>query len=416
MMSIYLSEEDIYRNLVTLKQVVFEVTEACNLSCEYCAYSSMYDSYAPRNNKKMPFAYAKNIIDYLSSLWIKNDSTKLEIAPTTTFGFYGGEPLLNINLIARIIDYIESLKLNRKIQYAMTTNATLLNQCMDYLVEKDFTLLVSLDGDKEANAYRVTKDGNSSFEQVFENLILCKKKYPSFFENNINFNTVLQDKSSIDKIVSFFLTNFGKIPRMGEINPYHIDPDYLSKYQSMYRSKKDCLSRSQHRAAISKKIFLEDPYVNQVFYFLRYHSGNFFSNYKDLFLDVDSVKRTITGTCTPFMLRMFVTSQGKILPCEKISHDFSYGTVEEKGVDLNVADVAKQYNEYIKTIEKQCFACKAKDNCSQCIYDLPNQNGSFCCSEMVTEKSIERYRDTCFKYLQEHPYLYRQLLENTSFV
>lgn len=415
-MGVYLSEDDIYRNLVTLRQVVFEVTESCNLSCEYCAYSSMYDGYDPRNNKKMPFAYAKNIIDYLSSIWIKNDSINSEIVPTTTFGFYGGEPLLNINLIKQIIDYVEALKLNRNIQYAMTTNATLLNQYMDYLVEKDFTLLVSLDGDKDANAYRVTKDGASSFEQVYENLQLCKRKYPSFFENNINFNTVLQDKTSIDRIVSFFLANFGKIPRMGEINPYHIEPDYLSKYQSMYRSKKDCLSQSRHRATISKKIFLEDPYINQVFNFLRYHSGNFFSHYKDLFLDINAVKKTTTGTCTPFMLRMFVTSQGKILPCEKISHDFSYGKVDEERVNLNVSSVAKQYNEYIKTIERQCFACKAKDNCSQCIYELPNQNGNFYCSEIVTDKSIERNSSACLEYLRKHPYLYRQLLENVSFV
>ena len=411
-----LSGEDIYRNLVTLRQVVFEVTESCNLSCGYCAYSSMYDGYATRNNKRMPFAYAKNIIDYLSSIWVQHDSAGSEIVPTTTLGFYGGEPLLNINLIKQVVDYVESLKMNRNIQYAMTTNATLLNQYMDYLVEKDFTLLISLDGDKAANVYRVKKDGGSSFEQVFENLKICKRKYPSFFEKNIGFNAVLQDKSSIDRIISFFLKNFGKIPRMGEINPYHIESDSLSKYKSMYRSKQDCLSQSRHRTAISKKIFLEDPYINQVFNFLRYHSGNFFSYYKDLFLDVDSVKRTTTGTCTPFMLRMFVTAQGKILPCEKISHDFSYGRVNRERVNLNISSVAKQYNEYIKTIEKQCFTCKAKDDCSQCIYDLPNRDGRFCCSEIVTDKSIEQNRVACLGYLRKHPSLYRQLLENVSFV
>ena len=48
----------------------------------------------------------------------------------------------------------------------MTTNAMLLDRYLDYLVEKGFHLLVSLDGDKDGDSYRVDKSGNSSVERV----------------------------------------------------------------------------------------------------------------------------------------------------------------------------------------------------------------------------------------------------------
>ena len=324
--------------------------------------------------------------------------------------------MLNIDLIRQIVSYIESLGLKRTIRYAMTTNATLLNHYIDYLVEKDFTLLVSLDGDKDSNAYRITKDGCPSFDRVFENLQYCKNRYPAFFENNISFNSVLQDKSSIDQIVYFFKENFGKIPRIGELNPFHVDSNHLLKYKGMFRSKMDCLSHSSHRDAIAEELFMEDSCISHVFNTLRYNSGNFFLYYRELFIDSSLIQRTTTGTCTPFMLRMFVTARGKILPCEKISHDFFYGKVDKERVNLNVDDVAIQYNQYVQTIEKQCTTCEGRNNCPQCIYELRNKNGNFCCTEMISRKDIEQNLYSCYTYLQKHPHLYQQLVENVSFM
>lgn len=60
----------------------------------------------------------------------------------------------------------------------MTTNAMLLDRYMDYLVEKGFHLLVSLDGDKHGDSYRVDKCGNSSFERVMRNVKRLQTNYP----------------------------------------------------------------------------------------------------------------------------------------------------------------------------------------------------------------------------------------------
>jgi uncharacterized protein len=40
-----INREMILYQLLHLKQLVFEVTDACNLRCKYCAYSDFYEGY-----------------------------------------------------------------------------------------------------------------------------------------------------------------------------------------------------------------------------------------------------------------------------------------------------------------------------------------------------------------------------------
>lgn len=49
-----ITEKDIEYNLVNLPQLVFEVTDACNLRCKYCAYSELYEGYDKRENIELP--------------------------------------------------------------------------------------------------------------------------------------------------------------------------------------------------------------------------------------------------------------------------------------------------------------------------------------------------------------------------
>ena len=52
----------------------------------------------------------------------------------------------------------------------MTTNGWLLDKYQDYLVEKDFRLLISLDGDRFENSYRVSAGGKQTHEKVLQNI------------------------------------------------------------------------------------------------------------------------------------------------------------------------------------------------------------------------------------------------------
>ena len=128
--------------------MVFEVTDSCNLHCKYCAYAEMYDGYDQRTNMNLPFSKAKLIIDYLQDIWKKN--YYLDMEKKVSIGFYGGEPLLNMDFVKQTIAYSETLPYTGRVfSYNITTNAMLLDRYMDYLVEKDFSLLISLDGDEQ---------------------------------------------------------------------------------------------------------------------------------------------------------------------------------------------------------------------------------------------------------------------------
>jgi len=52
-MTQYLSSKKIIHTLANLNQLVFEVTDGCNLKCKYCAYGEFYDDYDKREDKTL---------------------------------------------------------------------------------------------------------------------------------------------------------------------------------------------------------------------------------------------------------------------------------------------------------------------------------------------------------------------------
>jgi uncharacterized protein len=49
----FLNKSDISYQLSNLRQIVFEVTDACNLKCKYCGYGDFYEDYDKRENKNL---------------------------------------------------------------------------------------------------------------------------------------------------------------------------------------------------------------------------------------------------------------------------------------------------------------------------------------------------------------------------
>lgn len=47
----YIDSRMIRSQLRDLKQIVFEVTDSCNLKCKYCGYGDLYSGYDERTNK-----------------------------------------------------------------------------------------------------------------------------------------------------------------------------------------------------------------------------------------------------------------------------------------------------------------------------------------------------------------------------
>lgn len=98
---IYLSEEKVINQLKSLKAISIEITEACNMQCEYCGYSDVYEQYNDVRQEsfiKEDAVYA--LMAELHNYWKEESDKEVEIS------FYGGEPLLGMEQIKNIILYI----------------------------------------------------------------------------------------------------------------------------------------------------------------------------------------------------------------------------------------------------------------------------------------------------------------------
>lgn len=404
-----LSAQDIIESICNLKQLIFEVTDACNLRCKYCGYGDLYFGYDKRESSFLPIEQAKAVIDYLVTFW-KCYLPKAQ-SPLTYISFYGGEPLLNMPFIKEIVSYVENLDINRVFEFSMTSNALLLNRHMDYLVDKRFHLLISLDGDKQGNDYRVTPLGNSSFETVYANSKMLQEKYPDYFREYVNFNSVLHSLNSVKATFDFINKEFQKTPTISELNDSHIREDQRHYWNSIYRNKIESIQSEENSQDLENDLFIENPETFNLLVFLHQYSGNIYKDYESLLVDPEHISLCPTGTCIPFSRKMFITVTGKILQCEKIDHNFALWFIsKDLGIELDIELIVDRINNYYDKFRPQCSKCAKKRGCTQCMYFIDNieclnpKCTSFCSKEM-----FNKYVDNSMGYLAKHPDLYDKL-------
>lgn len=408
----YLSKEILENQLTNLSQLTFEITDRCNLDCKYCGYGELYNDYDERVGNDLSFEKAVAIIDYLNVYWqlSNNQSGRFNVY----ISFYGGEPLLNINFVKKVIDYIERIKSsNRFFTFSMTTNAVLLDRYIDYLVEKDFNLLISLDGDKSNNQYRVNKANKSSFEKIISNIDKVKAKYPDYFKDKVNFNSVLHDKNSVDSIYSFFKTNYNKTPSIASLNNMGIREDKKNVFEEKYKNVANSMLSTNNYKKIMSDMFIKSPIHQDACTFLHQYSGFVFKNYRELLLGKPENIKWITGTCAPFGKKMFVTVNGKILPCERIGHQFALGQINENNkVILDIEAIVQKYNIYFSKMEAQCNACYIKKSCTQCIFNLENiEEENITCNDFTNKEDFIKYTNSNLIFFSQNPIDYYRLME-----
>jgi uncharacterized protein len=156
---------------------------------------------------------------------------------------------------------------------------------------------------------------------------------------------------------------------------------------------------------------MNEPQTNDLLLFLHQYSGNVFRDYDDFFIDYDKVSSTNTGTCVPFSKKMFITVNGKILQCERIDHVFSLGNISDDKVFLDPEEVARKFNSLMAKMRSRCESCTKKESCIQCLYYIPDINGSNPkCNGYMDEEAFKRYSSYCLGHLAKHPELYRRLM------
>lgn len=411
----FITSDSIVSALANLPQLVFEVTDACNLRCKYCAYGEFYEDYDCRENKMLSTEKAIRLIDYLAKYWSSNLNVSAD--KKITISFYGGEPLLNFTFIEAIVKHIKNNIHcpHRRFSFSMTTNAMLLHRYMDFLQENCFHLLISLDGNKENDGYRMDKVGHSSFERVVANVDILQKKYPDYFLRYVNFNAVLHNKNSVESIYRFFKEKYDKIPRISELNNVGIRKDKLEEFNRTYKNSQESLRQAEHYEEIERDMFMNTGNYQSLTLYLHQYSGFVYRDYTDLLFDkreAENIRRIPTGTCLPFSKKMFVTVNNKILPCERIGHQFALGKIGETEIELNPEWIANKYNDYYARMEAQCSRCKNQKACIQWLFNLKDVESKPVCFGYMTDKDFRNYVNRQMYFLERNPEMYKKIMED----
>jgi uncharacterized protein len=404
-------EKDIKRSLVNLSQLIFEVTEGCNLNCKYCGYGEIYQTYGVRKKSSLSFDVARKVLDYLANLW--NENIEISLKQPLVINFYGGEPLLNMKLIQEIIQYTGALDIKgKKIFYGMTTNALLLDKYMDYLADNNFRLMISLDGNKEDHSYRVDHQGINSHKQVVENSRLLRQKHPEYFKKHVKFNTVLHSKNSVEGAFTYIQRNFDKKTKISPLNNSGIREDKIDEFKRIFQHIGGSIDNSSNQKQLESELFLESPKTMQLTNFLFMYSGNMYDSYSSLLADSNKMKVKPTGTCIPFDKKMYVTATGKILPCEKISYEFAMGQVSEHGVEMDLESIAKMTNHYSFKFVNQCKTCVHMKSCIQCVYQIDGlKKETQKCKGYTSIKTFQKIIGANMDYLGKNPDLYGKIMK-----
>ena len=372
----------------------FEVTDRCNLNCYYCAYGKFYNNESIRGDSdidiKKAIIFLNYVVDYLNSQYNTLVNKPIYI------GFYGGEPLMNFEVIKEITNYSKNIKLKNGnyFKYLMTTNGILLDKYKDFLAENDFRLTVSLDGNKEHNSYRKFQNEADSYNIVYNNVNSLRRDHPSYFENSVFFHSVLHDKNDIDGILNFFYKEFSKRPIISYMSETGLNEDYLDEFNEHFYQESN-----------------SSPEINECNRFLRNYGNIIHNDYYELFVISDYSYFLPTGTCMPFSRRCYLTVNSKILPCERISEKHAMGFVDNKKVHLDFENIADRINTYYSEIFKQCKQCINIFNCTQCIFRLPFYKDSPICRESESNRENIEKMNRILTELERDTSKIKQILE-----
>lgn len=354
-----------------LEQITLELTEKCNLRCKYCIYSEENESHRGFGLDDMKWDIAKRAIDY----GIEHSGERLAVT------FYGGEPLIKLDMIKRCISYIQSLDLgNKEIAYSMTTNMVLVTkEVADYLASiGTLAVVCSLDGPEDIHdANRVTSEGKGSFKKAMRGLKYLVEAFG--------------DRASLYLSISMVMTTPVYEEKLEKIQEFFDSLDWLPEKVTKNISYVTSTKNREKRAIDAKNGKIEVGYVNPLndwsqkntifeenmnqkkIFTTAFQQSLYLKVHKRMIVDRPVGFYNLNGCCVPASRRLYITAKGNFSLCEKIGNAPYVGDVF-KGLDFE--SLKKHYiDDYLDGARKLCENCWAIRFCNSCYTECYDENG-----------------------------------------
>lgn len=309
--------------------IVLHITNKCNLQCSYC--------YANANNKHSKAISIDNILKLIEVLNINSINN-------INFIFHGGEPLIKLDLLKKIVNIIKT-NYQGNYFFSIQTNGTILNDTIiDYIVKEKINLSISLDGYQEIHdKHRVDLNNTGSHSRVLRNIRILQEK-------NVEFavNSVLTEHCNPKELFEFYLEN--------RIRGFKLEP--VVNYGRSNGSNVKAMT-------IKYNEFIKELFLNNINSDIKLQEGRLMSFvYK---LSGQSSPIICDNEHCNFGVRMLMIDEyGDIYPCEEFYRQKQYRTYNIQHCN-NYDQIKKKTSELIlkqqRSKEKLCKNCTIKCFC-----------------------------------------------------
>lgn len=343
-----------YNNRLGL--MILDVTEDCNLRCHYCSREWNTDKW----NGKRDHMSTQTAFDAIDFLY--DHSGQLE---DRALAFYGGEPLLEFNLIKQCVDYARSKFGRDGVHFALTTNGILIDENKaNYFADNQFSITVSIDGPQRVHdKHRVDNKEKGSYKKAIEGLHFLFRAYDDNALSKITINVIVTPPYDLDTLNDLWveqpwlpkdiplLLDYVNTERTNFLKEYDRKPSleiYRRTQQRAFSTfKRDCLNEEPRNSPVANALI--EPFL------LRIYKRPFFQPPRKVY--------PLNGCCIPATRKVFVTCDGKLWICERSYGSPVLGSIYTGYDHKRMVGLVDNYSKGSIT---DCSRCWAIGMCSLC--------------------------------------------------
>ncbi len=352
------ADEDAYAH--RLQHLVLEVTDACNLRCQYCLHGSSRLDVRPHGRTGMPVATALAALRFFVA--------RCDRADEGCVSFYGGEPSLALPVMRAVLEEARGHPQWPRLAFGLDTNGVALDDdVIDLIISHELRLQISLDGPAALHdRYRRDAAGRGTHARV-EATVRRLLAINQDVSRRICFQATVVPPYDLPSVLDYF-ASFAPYLEAGIAAPPQVRISVAGLEGTSLAAREDRPALRQQLDAATAAHFegcragrhdelapalrsLGDDAILRV---ARRPRGN---------LEVG-----LGGCCRPGQQRLHVAVDGTLRPCERTGTRHAIGHVD-RGIDR--AAVVALRRQFRAAVGDRCRDCWAARLCTLCYASLP---------------------------------------------